>query len=70
MNGLEEKGLSIPEEKYFTNLSEVGNVGAASPYIMLEELFNSDKLEKGDKLLLLVPESARFSYTLVHFTVV
>lgn len=55
-------GTSIPQEKWFTNLSTVGNVGAGSIYLMLEELFHSNKLKKGQKILILVPESARFSY--------
>ncbi len=29
---------------------------------MLEELLNSGKLKKGEKIFLLVPESSRFSY--------
>jgi 3-oxoacyl-[acyl-carrier-protein] synthase-3 len=63
-------GLDIPKEKWFTNLSTVGNVGAGSPYLMLEELFNSGKLKKGDTLLMMVPESARFNYAYVHLTAV
>jgi 3-oxoacyl-[acyl-carrier-protein] synthase-3 len=37
---------------------------------MLEELFHSGKLEKGDKLLLLVPESGRFTMSYTLLTVV
>jgi 3-oxoacyl-[acyl-carrier-protein] synthase-3 len=63
-------GLPIPSSKWFTNLSWVGNVGAASPFLMLEELFNSGKLKKDDQLLLMIPESARFNYAYVLLTVV
>ena len=63
-------GLDIPKEKWFTNLSTVGNVGAGSPYLMLEEIFSSGKLKKGDTLLMMVPESARFNYAYVHLTAV
>jgi len=66
---LKADGMEITEDKWFTNLVEVGNVGSASIYIMLEELFNSGKLEKGQKLLLMVPESARFSYAYALLTV-
>lgn len=59
---LEYNGIGIPYEKWFVNLSTVGNVGAASVYMMIDELFHSGKLKKGDKILLLVPESSRFSY--------
>jgi 3-oxoacyl-[acyl-carrier-protein] synthase-3 len=57
-----KNGIEIPYEKWFVNLSTVGNVGAASIYFMIDELFHSGKLKTGDKLLLLVPESSRFSY--------
>lgn len=63
-------GINIPNEKWFTNLSWVGNVGAASPYLMLDELFYSGRLKKGDTLLMMVPESARFNYAYVLLTVV
>ncbi len=65
-----EKGVHIPQEKWYTNLTRLGNVGAASIYFMLEELFNSNNLQKGQKLLLGVPESARFSYVYSLVTVV
>ena len=51
----------IPQEKWFTNLSEKGNTGSASIYIILEELLHSDRIKKGDKLLCYIPESGRFS---------
>ena len=63
-------GGGIPYEKWFINLYTVGNVGAASVYLMIDELFHSGKLKKGDRLLLLVPESARFSYMYAMLTVV
>ena len=65
----DEDGLYIPEDSWFTNLDKVGNVGSASIYLMLEELFNSGKLEKGQKIVLSVPESGRFSYSYAHLTV-
>lgn len=58
----EAAGIHIPEEKWFINLEKVGNVGSASSYIQLEELFNMQKLSPGKKILLSVPESGRFSY--------
>ncbi len=66
----EDNGLPIPEQKWFTNLTTVGNVAAASPYLILEELYNSTALEKNDKILIAVPESARFSYCYVLLSVV
>lgn len=68
-NLLSERGLTISKEKWFMNLATVGNVGAASIYLALDELMNSGKLKKGDKILLSVPESGRFSYALAYLTV-
>jgi 3-oxoacyl-[acyl-carrier-protein] synthase III len=65
-----EKGVHIPQEKWYTNLTRLGNVGAASIYFMLEEIFHAGILKKGQKLLLGVPESARFSYVYGLVTVV
>ena len=66
---LKENGMEIPKEKWFTNLATKGNVGAGSIYLMVEELFNSNKLKRGDQVLLAVPESARFSYMFAWLTV-
>ncbi|KAA0988964.1 beta-ketoacyl-ACP synthase III [Dyadobacter aurulentus] len=64
-----ENGMEIPKEKWYTNLVTKGNVGAASIYMMLEEVFNSGALKKGEKILLAVPESSRFSYMFCLLTV-
>ena len=61
--------FEIPYEKWFTNLYEKGNTGSASIYIILEELFKSGKLEKGQKLLCFIPESGRFSHCYMMLTV-
>lgn len=68
-NGLNEKGIVLTDEKWFMNLLTVGNVGSASIYIALEELMNSGKLKKGDRILLSVPESGRFSFAYAYLTV-
>ncbi|GAA4083689.1 beta-ketoacyl-ACP synthase III [Mucilaginibacter panaciglaebae] len=62
-------GGGIPYEKWFINLYTVGNVGAASIYLMIDELFHSGRLKKGEKILCLVPESSRFSYMYAMITV-
>jgi 3-oxoacyl-[acyl-carrier-protein] synthase-3 len=67
---LELNGNGIPHDRWFVNLSRVGNVGAASVYLMVNELFHSGLLKKGHKILLLVPESSRFSYMYSLLTVV
>ena len=68
--GMVEAGFEIPYEKWFTNLTKCGNTGSASIYIILEELFHSGKLSKGQKLLCYVPESGRFSTAFMLLEVV
>lgn len=67
---IERQGMHLPWEKWFMNLQKVGNVGAGSIYLMLEELVHSGKLKTGDKIFLQVPESARFAYSYAYLTVV
>ena len=62
--------IDIPLERWFINLPEVGNVGSASAYLMLEALMQSGKLKTGDTILLSVPESGRFSYSYAFLRVV
>ena len=69
-DGLKNIGFEIPYEKWFTNLTSKGNTGSASIYIMLEELFRSGRLQKGQTLLCYIPESGRFSSSFMKLTVV
>lgn len=62
--------FAIDQSRWFTNLSEKGNTGAASIYIMLDDLFKSGRLKSGEKLLCYVPESGRFSVSYMLLTVV
>ena len=66
---LERQGVGMSWDKWFMNLQKVGNVGAASVFLMVEELVSSGKLKKGEKILLQVPESARFSYAYAYLSV-
>ena len=68
VDGLARAGLPIPQERWFTNLERVGNVGAASIYIMLDELLKSGRLRDGQHLLCWVPESGRFSSGFIYLT--
>ncbi len=54
-------GFEVPYGKWFTNLADKGNTGSASIYVILEELFHSGRLRKGEKILCYIPESGRFS---------
>ena len=61
MQALASVGLPIPRERWFTNLTSKGNTGSAAPYIMLSELFQSGRIQRGQKILMFIPESGRFS---------
>lgn len=67
--GLRDASIHIPKEKWFTNLREVGNVATASFILMLEELARTRELKPGQRILVFVPESARFSYGVALLTV-
>ena len=67
---LERVGLPIPQQRWFSNLAWTGNTGSASIYIMLDELVRSGDVTPGQRLLLFVPESGRFSSGFIHLTAV
>lgn len=62
-------GVPVPRERWFTNLFTKGNTGAASPFIMLDELMKSGRLKSGERILMFVPESGRFSNAFVSLVV-
>ena len=68
IHGLEHAGLPIPQQRWFTNLGSVGNVGSASIYIMLDELLKSGRMRDGQHVLCWVPESGRFSSAFIYLT--
>ncbi len=67
---LHDIGFALPEQRWFTNLADKGNTGAASFFIMLEELVSSGRLRRGQRILGMIPESGRFSVGYVLLTVV
>ncbi len=68
--GMRKVNFAIDQSRWFTNLSSKGNTGSASIYIMLDELFRSGRLQKGEKILCYVPESGRFSVSYMLLEVV
>ena len=68
--GVVAAGLDIPRERWFTNLTQKGNTGSASPFIMLDELFRSGRIEKGQTVLMYIPESGRFSTAFIFMEAV
>lgn len=55
-------GIEVPRERWFSNLSATGNIGSASIFVLLEELFNGGQLEAGQQIFCVVPESGRFMF--------
>lgn len=67
---MQKGGGTIDENKWFSNLTTKGNTGSASIFIMLEELMYSGKLNEGQTILCMVPESGRFITSFMKLTVV
>lgn len=55
--------LSIPRDRWWSNLAWRGNTGAASIFIMLSEFLQKEnaRLKAGDTILCFIPESGRFT---------
>ncbi len=70
MEGLRAIDVNISDDKLYTNLDRVGNIGAGASFVMLDELHKTQNLKKGEKILLSVPESGRFNYVYALLTVV
>src|ERR1700735_4795862 len=65
---LRDAGHAADDKRWFTNLHTAGNTGAASIFVMLEAAM--PRLRAGDRVLLIVPESGRFSLAFAHLTCV
>lgn len=70
MELLDMAGIAIPESKWYTNLYERGNTGCASIFIMIDEFLRTKRLNAGEKILCMVPESGRFNCAYMQLTVV
>jgi 3-oxoacyl-[acyl-carrier-protein] synthase-3 len=67
---LAKAGAPLPEEKWFSNLTTRGNVGAASVFVLLEELVNGGRVRPGQQLFVMIPESGRFVVSYMKLTAV
>ena len=68
--GLEEIDFVIPEERWYTNLDQVGNLGAAAMYSIIDQAYREGVIKDGQRILCGVPESGRFSYYFMQLTAV
>lgn len=67
---LEKAGLTIPPERWYSNLKTRGNTGSASIFIMMDEFIKTHEFKGGEKILCFVPESGRFTVSFMLFEVV
>ncbi|KAF0814688.1 2-heptyl-4(1H)-quinolone synthase PqsD [Andreprevotia sp. IGB-42] len=58
---LDKAGLTIPKERWYSNLATRGNTGAASIFVMLAEFLDTHAVQPGEKILCFIPESGRIS---------
>ena len=65
---LRDAGHAVDDEHWFSNLSTAGNTGSASIFVMLEAA--RPLLNVGDRVLLIVPESGRFTLAFALLTCV
>ena len=67
---MERAGLRLPRERWYSNLRQRGNTGAASIFIMLADFLRQKTVSVGQEILCFVPESGRFTVSFFKFTVV
>jgi 3-oxoacyl-[acyl-carrier-protein] synthase III len=65
---LRDAGYAPDDERWFTNLHTAGNTGAASIFVMLDAA--RPRIRRGDRVLLIVPESGRFTLAFAQLTCV
>ncbi|AOX99995.1 StlD/DarB family beta-ketosynthase [Jeongeupia sp. USM3] len=58
---LDKAGLTIPRERWYSNLNTRGNTGAASIFVMLAEFLETRTVRPGEQILCFIPESGRIS---------
>jgi 3-oxoacyl-[acyl-carrier-protein] synthase-3 len=68
-NLMQQAGLSIPRERWFSNLAWRGNTGAASILIMLAEFLQTRRVAPGEQIFCYIPESGRFTTAYMLFEV-
>jgi 3-oxoacyl-[acyl-carrier-protein] synthase-3 len=68
LDRLRDAGYAPEDKRWFTNLHTAGNTGAASIFVMLDEA--RERIQPGDRVLLIVPESGRFTMAFAQLTCV
>lgn len=68
--GLNKAGFEIPTDRWFTTLTDKGNTGSASIFLMIDGLLRSNRLHAGQQVLCWIPESSRFTGAFAKLTAV
>jgi 3-oxoacyl-[acyl-carrier-protein] synthase-3 len=68
LSRLRDAGYAPDDERWYTNLHTAGNTGAASIFVMLDAA--RSRIRRGDRVLLVVPESGRFTMAFAQLTCV
>ncbi len=68
LDRLREAGFAPDGDTWFSNLPTAGNTGAASIFVMLDAAL--PRFRPGDRVLLVVPESGRFTLAFAQLTCV
>ena len=63
-------GLSIPKDRWYSNLAKRGNTGASSIFVMLCDFMRERELVPGQRILCFIPESGRFTVAFMLLEVV
>ncbi|MFK0203958.1 3-oxoacyl-[acyl-carrier-protein] synthase III C-terminal domain-containing protein [Streptomyces lavendulae] len=61
---------TMPAERWYSNLTRVGNIGSAAIFVILDELLTTGRVSAGDQILCMVPESGRFTVSHMLLTAV
>jgi 3-oxoacyl-[acyl-carrier-protein] synthase III len=67
---LDKAGLTIPDERWYSNLTTRGNTGAASIFVMLDDFLRERTVKPGERIFCFVPESGRFTVGFLLFEAV
>jgi 3-oxoacyl-[acyl-carrier-protein] synthase-3 len=67
---MQKAGFAIDASRWYSNLEQRGNTGAAAIMVMLDDFMRERALRPGERILCFVPESGRFTVSFAQLTVV
>jgi 3-oxoacyl-[acyl-carrier-protein] synthase III len=70
VDGIKDNNINISEDAFYSCLTQIGNIGSGSIYAALDIFAKNQNLKDGDLVLLGVPESGQFQYSMALLKVV